>query len=87
MAQANGSRFKLVYPHWINNGCSKPFPIANGLHIATVEWLQGLEIPELFERHLRVPYLDQFLQKTEFGLYFRHSNFIWHFLQNFPFEN
>jgi hypothetical protein len=78
MAQASGSRFKLVFSHWYHyNG--EACPISNGLHPATADWIKKLEDPTLCGRHLRHPFLDHRFQTSDLGYFYRHGNFIWHF--------
>lgn len=81
MAQVNGSHFKLVYSHWYEKE-GKSFPISNGLHPAVVNWIKTIDHSEMIARHHRIDQLDDIFQQPNSGLLFRHSNFIWHFLED-----
>jgi hypothetical protein len=88
MAQENGSHFKLVYSHWYN-GTSR-FPIANGNHPDIARWLVDLVDKEkilIFANHLRTNYLDSLWQLPNSGILFRHSNFIYHFIDAATLDN
>jgi hypothetical protein len=78
MAQASGSHFKLVFSHWYHYN-NESFPISNGLHPATVNWIKRVEDPKFCRQHLRHPFLDHRFQTSDLGYFYRHGNFIWHF--------
>jgi hypothetical protein len=87
MEQESGSRFKLVYPYWTSDEAGFSFPIPNGLHIEIVKWIQTIHDTGMASRHLRIDIFDELFQKNNSGFYFRHSNFIWHFLRSFSYSD
>ena len=85
MVPANGSRFKLVYSHWLPG--EETFPIANGLMPSAVSRLKSITYNNYAGRHLRIPELDDQFQSPGSDIVFRHSNFVWHFIKQFSTED
>jgi hypothetical protein len=89
MAQANGSRFKLVYSHWYTRQGEK-FPIANGNPLETVEYIQNYvpEDMEFFIASLLRPIdISQTFQYKNSKYLFRHTLFLQYFLKRFSFDD
>jgi hypothetical protein len=89
MAQANGSRFKLVYSHWYTQQGNK-FPIANGQPLETVEYIQNY-VPDdmefFIDSFLRPIDLAPTFQHGDSKYLFRHTLFLQYFLKRFSFDD
>ena len=89
MAQANGSRFKLVYSNWYTQQGVR-FPIANGQPPTTVKYIQD-HIPEEMKSFLgsflRDIILDRGFQQGNSKYLFRHTIFLQYFLKDFTLDD
>ena len=92
MAQENGLPFKLVYSHWYKTSEGE-FPVANGLHPSTAEWIinhiQDNNLLHDNRPFLRINKIDSlyFYNVPDSGHFFRHSDFYYHFEKKFLFDN
>lgn len=77
--------FKLVYSHWIDREGEK-YPLANGLHPATVEYIQNaflLDQMNINPLTLKIAEIDSKWSSFDQGIIFRHTDFMLYFLKHF----
>ena len=90
MAQANGSRFKLVYSHWFyKNGI--PYPLSNGLHPLVIARIQDYIVREnphvdSLPEKCRIGEVDSLYRNINSGVLYRHSDLFYHFAKTFSWS-
>lgn len=84
MAQANGSRFKLVYKNW-HSVDRHSFPMPNGIHDSYVNYLRSLADQKgemiILNQYRSHDEIDSTFQQPGSANLFRHSNFIGYFIR------
>lgn len=77
--------FKLVYSNWVEYNNVK-YPIANGLHPATVDYIKRLfqdSKASIDTYTLKITEIDRQFPDQSKGVVFRHTDFMLHFLNHF----
>jgi hypothetical protein len=90
MDQVNGSRFKLVYTHWIDTEDHGRIPLPNGLPLiiadAIIEHCKTYK-PIVDSRYFRLLNLKSNFQNPSTGFLYKHSNLLYYFKKHYSMNN